>query len=51
MAFLESQMSKDKVTTLLAIKPTILIWWPVIFFTQSSFSIQYLFSTSVTTSH
>ena len=44
-AFLEGQMSEDKPTTLLAVKNL------SSFHTQSSYSAQYLFSTSVTTNH
>ena len=33
-------------------KATLLMWWPIVFFTFSHlFSVQYLFSASVTTSH
>ena len=46
-------MSKDKPTPFLAMKKTILLMQqPVIFFMYSHFfSVQYLFSISVTTSH
>ena len=53
--FLEHQLSKDKVTPLFVIKMwnyyTILMQQPVIFFTQSLFSAQYLFTTNLTTNH